>query len=117
MKKSTHEVLASPEFKRLVARKWAVSSCLTLTLFGFYYGYILLVAWNKPLLAGAMFEGGVTTRGIIVGVGVILGAWVVTAIYVIWANRSHDVAVARLKSQLRDAPESAEPARVPATGR
>jgi uncharacterized membrane protein (DUF485 family) len=100
MKRSGHELLASPEFKRLVRRKWAVSILLTVLLFAMYYGYILLVAWDKPSLAKPVLAGGVTTRGILLGVGVILGAWVLTAIYVVWANRVYDSAVAELKSQL-----------------
>jgi len=35
----------------------------------------------------------------VLGVLVILGAWVLTAVYVIWANRSYDVEVARLKEK------------------
>jgi len=34
-------------------------------------------------------------------VAVILLSWLLTAIYVVWANRSHDVDVRRLRDKLR----------------
>lgn len=100
MNRSGIEMLASPAFKRLVRRKWTVSIILTALLFVLYYGYILLVAWDKPLLASPVFAGGTTTRGILLGAGVIVGAWVLTAAYVVWANRVYDVEVRRLRDEL-----------------
>lgn len=96
--KAAADMLASPEFRRLVSRKWLVSILLTLALFVIYYGYILLVATNKPLMATKIGEA--TTLGIPLGVGVILGSWVLTAIYVMWANRSYDDEVRRLRDRL-----------------
>jgi uncharacterized membrane protein (DUF485 family) len=98
MKRSPREMLDSAEFKRLVSRRWAVSIVLTLALFLMYYGYILLIAWNKPLLARKLGEA--TTLGIPAGVGVIIVSWILTAIYVVWANRRYDVEVRRLKEQV-----------------
>ena len=99
MAKSTHEMLESPDFKRLVRQKWTISIILTLILFVVYYGFIILVAVNKPFLAQKM--GEYTTIGIPIGVGVIVAAWVLTAIYVSWANRVQDAEVARLLSDLQ----------------
>ena len=89
-------LLASAEFHHLVARRWRVSLLLTACLFVMYYGYILLIAVNKPLLAGR--AGGVTPIGIPIGAGVIIGSWILTALYIVWANRSYDPEVARLRS-------------------
>lgn len=99
MPKTTREILESPEFKRLVRRKWLVSSLLTLGLFVLYYGFILLIAYDKPFMAQRV--GGATTLGIPMGVGVIILAWVLTTIYVAWANRSHDAEAARLRDKLK----------------
>jgi uncharacterized membrane protein (DUF485 family) len=93
-------MLTSPEFKRLVSRRWIVSTVLTIALFVFYYGFILLIALDRSFLARRI--GEVTTLGIPVGVGVIVISWVLTAVYVVWANRSHDVEVMRLRRLLRD---------------
>jgi uncharacterized membrane protein (DUF485 family) len=99
METSTHEMLQSKEFRRLVTRRWTVSVLLTAALFVLYYGYILLVALNRPLMAQRIGEH--STLGIPLGVAVIVGAWVLTAVYVLWANAVYDPAVTELKQRLR----------------
>jgi uncharacterized membrane protein (DUF485 family) len=91
-------LLASSAFRQLVVRRWRVSMALTAALFVLYYGYILLIAVNKPLLATRM--GGVTPVGIPLGAAVIVGSWVLTAIYIVWANRYYDPEVRRLRGLL-----------------
>jgi uncharacterized membrane protein (DUF485 family) len=96
---SAAEVVASPEFKALVRRRWSVSLTLLILLFVCYYGFILLVAGDKTFVSQVVGES--TTLAIPIGVGVIIFAWLLTAIYVAWANRSYDPEVERLKSELR----------------
>jgi uncharacterized membrane protein (DUF485 family) len=93
-------LLESPDFHNLVARRWRISLALTAALFVLYYGYILLIALNKPLMSTRIGEA--TPIGIPLGVVVILGSWVLTAIYIAWANRYHDPEAARLRNQVRD---------------
>ncbi len=99
MPKSTHEMLESAEFKQLVRGKWTIAIILTFLLFVVYYGFILLVAADKPFLAQKV--GEYTTIGIPIGVGVIVAAWVLTGIYVSWANRVQDTEVSRLVDDLK----------------
>jgi uncharacterized membrane protein (DUF485 family) len=73
---------------------------LTVALFVLYYGFIVLVATNRALLARRV--GDVTTLGIVIGVAVLLFSWILTAIYVVWANRQYDPEVDRLRDRLRD---------------
>ena len=54
-----------------------------------YYGFILLVAFDKPLLASRLGEG-VTTLGMPIGLGVIVFTIVITGIYVRRANSEFD---------------------------
>ena len=98
--KSAHEMLASPEFRSLVRRKWTVSILLTVCLFAVYYGYILLIAVDKPFLARKI--SAYTTLGIPFGVAVIILSWVLTAVYVLWANGAYDAAVKDLTEQVED---------------
>ncbi len=91
-------LLSSPAFTRLVTQRWRVSLILTGCLFALYYGYILLIAFNKAWLARRF--GGTTPIGVPIGVAVILGSWLLTAIYIVWANRSYDPEVARLRDDL-----------------
>lgn len=92
-------LLDSDEFRGLVARRWLISTGLTMALFVTSYGFILLVALDKPFMARRP-GGGVTTLGIWLGVAVILVSWVLTALYVAWANTRYDAAVRRLRAQL-----------------
>jgi len=97
--KNTVEILESPDFKALVAKRWSVSLLLLAVLFVGYYGYILLIATNKAFVAQKV--GEVTTLAIPLGVGVIVFAWILTAFYVAWANKSYDPEVERIKGQLK----------------
>ena len=99
MKVSHREVLESAEFRELVARRWRVSLLLTGLLFVMYYGYIILIATNRQALSHRV--GPATTIGILLAAAVIVGAWALTAVYVIWANRHYDPAVARLRGRER----------------
>ena len=92
-------LLDSPDFRRLVARRWRVSLILTALLFIVYYGYILLIAANKAFVARRI--GETTTLGIPLGAAVIVLAWVMTVVYVMWANRRFDAEAARLRDRLR----------------
>jgi uncharacterized membrane protein (DUF485 family) len=54
-----------------------------------YYGFILLVAFNKPFLSQRLGDG-VMTVGIPIGFGVIVFTVVITAYYVQRANSEFD---------------------------
>jgi uncharacterized membrane protein (DUF485 family) len=95
---AARRVLESPEFGRLIRRRWTVSLLLTACLFLLYYGFILLVGLNKEVLASRI--GDATTLGIPLGMGVIVGAWLLTAAYVVWANRRWDAEARRLRDRL-----------------
>lgn len=94
-----HDILDSIDFRALVRRRWRVSLFLSICLFLLYYGYIVLVATRRALLATRI--GQTTTLGIPLGAGVIVGAWLLTAAYVVWANRRYDGDVQRLRDRLR----------------
>lgn len=97
--RSAAEVVASPEFKALVKRRWWVSMGMLALLFVSYYGYVLVVAGDKELVSRQV--DGATTLAIPLGIGVIVFAWVLTAVYVAWANRSYDPEVERLRNEIR----------------
>ena len=92
-------LLESADLRHLIARRWRVSLLLTATLFVVYYGFILLVALDKPRLSVRLGEA--TTLGIVLGVLVIVLSWVLTAAYVVWANLAYDPEVIRLRDRLR----------------
>ncbi len=99
-KSRAHEILASREFKRLVAKRWTVSGILLVLLFASYYGFILVIGLDKAVMAKKI--GVVTTLGMPLAVGVIVFAFVITAVYVMWANSKYDPEVQRLRDLLRE---------------
>jgi uncharacterized membrane protein (DUF485 family) len=98
MKQTARQILDSPEFKRMVTKRWTLSVILTIALCVIYYGYIALIAVDKPFMAWKI--GDVTTLGIPLGVAVIVLSWLLTAVYVAWANKVHDPGVADLKRKI-----------------
>jgi len=60
-----------------------------------YYGYIALIAWNKPFLAQPI-GAGVTSLGIPIGFGVIIFTVVITGLYVRRANSEFDALTAQI---------------------
>lgn len=66
---------------------------LTIAMIAIYFGFILLIAYNKPLM-GSLITPGLSV-GILMGALVIVVSWVLTWVYVRWANRVYD---ARLES-------------------
>lgn len=93
-----HELVRSPAFKKLQRDRWTVSLILLAILFVVYYGYILLLGYDKKFIQTAI--GVYVNWGIVLGVAVIIAAWVLTLIYVLWANSKYDTEVDRLKTQL-----------------
>ena len=96
--KSVHELIESPDFKALVKKRWSVSMTLLALLFVSYYGFILLIAEAKDFVSQKI--GEVTTLAIPLGIAAIVMAWALSAFYVVWANKSYDPEVERLKAQL-----------------
>ena len=84
-----NQLLRSPQFQELVRQRTRFAWTLSIAMLIIYFGFILLVAFAKPLLA-TKIGGGVTSLGIILGLGVILSAFVLTGIYVQRANSRFD---------------------------
>jgi uncharacterized membrane protein (DUF485 family) len=77
------------------AARWRVAISLTIAMMVAYFGFILLVAFNKPLL-GVLVAPGLSL-GMLLGALVILVAWALTWVYVRWANTHYDASLERLK--------------------
>lgn len=82
-------IAAHPKYQELKSIRTRFGLWLTLAMLVVFYGFILLVAFNKPLLATRLGEG-VMTLGMPIGLGVIVFTVVITAIYVQRANKTFD---------------------------
>lgn len=89
METMTERIAADPNYERLRKRRLRFGWLLTIAMLIVYYGFILLIAFRKDVLATPI-GSGVTTWGIPIGFGVILFTIIVTAVYVFRANSEYD---------------------------
>ncbi len=80
---------ANPKYHELKRKRSSFGWILTALMMVVYYGYIALIAFDKPFLAQPI-GAGVTTLGIPIGMGVILFTIAITGIYVKRANSEFD---------------------------
>jgi uncharacterized membrane protein (DUF485 family) len=92
----------------LAARRWRLALTLTILMLVTYFGFVLLVAYDKPLLGTILSPG--LSLGILLGALVIVVAWVLTGIYVRWANQTYDVELERVRTVGPKAEAKSEPA-------
>jgi uncharacterized membrane protein (DUF485 family) len=79
----------NPKFLEFVAMRSRYGIIMSIISAAAYYGFILLVAFDKPLLA-TKIGAGVMTLGVPLGVGVIVFTIILTWIYVRRANTEFD---------------------------
>jgi uncharacterized membrane protein (DUF485 family) len=79
----------------LTALRWRIALSLTVAMMVVYFGFILLVAFDKPLLGRVIVPG--LSVGVLLGALVIVAAWVLTWVYVRWANNHYDAHLRGLK--------------------
>lgn len=81
--------------RALSAARRRVALALTLAVIVVYFGFISLIAWNKPLLGTLVVPG--LSLGILLGALVIIACWGLTWVYVRWANTRYDPELRRLR--------------------
>jgi len=64
-----------------------------------YFGFLLLVAYEKEWLGSLVTSG--LSWGILLGALVILVAWAVTGVYIRLANRHYDTALDELRQKTK----------------
>jgi uncharacterized membrane protein (DUF485 family) len=83
-------VTANPKFLEFVAMRSRYSIIMAIVSAAAYYGFILLVAFNKEFLSQKIGEGYTMSIGVPIGVGVIVFTILLTWIYVRRANTEFD---------------------------
>ena len=95
---TTEEILEDSDFKSLSKQKNVISVVLTILELVLYFGFIALIAFNKPFLASKL--SGAISIGIPIAVGTIILSWVFTGIYIFWANNKYDVLVKKVREKI-----------------
>ena len=99
------EVLQSldPEAQReldvLARKRLRIGLILTAVMLVVYFGFILLIAFDKDGLANRVTDG--LSIGMLLGVIVVVVTWIVVWTYVGWANRRYEPEVQRLRKLRR----------------
>lgn len=93
------KIKANPKYQKLVSTRSSYGWTLTLIMMIAYYGFILLVAFNKELL-GAKMGAGVMTWGMPIGLFVIVFTVIITGVYVRRANGEFDELTAEIRKEV-----------------
>ncbi len=83
----------SVELQALARLRWRVAIGLSALMVLIYFGFILLIAFNKQAMGSLIVPG--LSVGIVLGALVIVLTWATTWFYVRWANRYVDGEVER----------------------
>lgn len=83
------KILSHPKYIELRQKRNRLGVILTILMLLVYYGYIALIAFDKPFL-GQKIGFGVITLGVPLGIGVIVFTILITGIYVRRANSLYD---------------------------
>lgn len=93
-----HAIKSNPKYHELVSKRRTFAVILAIIMLVIYYGFILIIAFNKEFLSQPLWSGSITTVGIPIGIGVIISAFILTGIYVYRANSEFD----RLTNEIKE---------------
>lgn len=96
---TSHE--SDARLRALAAQRWRIALTLTAIMIAIYFGFIALIAYDRPLLATLVAPG--LTLGILLGALVIVVSWLLTYGYVRWANTRYDPALRALDASAPNA--------------
>jgi uncharacterized membrane protein (DUF485 family) len=87
--------MSEHRFRLLADTRWRIAVTLTVVMVAIYFGFILLIAYDKPLMGRLLMPG--LSIGIVLGALVIVLSWVLTWVYVRWANTHYDAGLDELR--------------------
>jgi len=93
------KIKSNKKYQKLVSTRSTYGWTLTWIMMIVYYGFILLIAFNKELLSAKM-GAGVMTWGMPIGLFVIVFTVIITGIYVRRANSEFDDLTAEIRKEV-----------------
>jgi uncharacterized membrane protein (DUF485 family) len=93
------KIKSNKKYQKLVSTRSSYGWTLTWIMMIVYYGFILLIAFNKELLSAKM-GAGVMTWGMPIGLFVIVFTVIITGIYVRRANSEFDDLTAEIRKEV-----------------
>ena len=95
------KIKSNPKYNELVSKRNSFSLKLSLFILAMFYGYVLVIAFNKELLATRIGEG-VMTVAYPVGAAIIIISFITTLIYVSRANTEFEELEMSIKNDVKD---------------
>ena len=96
------KIKSNPKYQELVSKRNSFSLKLSLFVLVMFYAYIVVIAFDKELLATKIGEG-VMTVAFPVGAAIIIISFITTLIYVNRANNEFEDLTNEIKEDVKDA--------------
>ena len=100
-KELVKKIKSNPKYNELVSKRNSFATILSLFVLVMFYGYVLVIAFNKELLA-AKIGDGVMTLAYPVGAAIIVISFITTLIYVSKANKEFEELEVAIKNDVKD---------------
>jgi uncharacterized membrane protein (DUF485 family) len=85
---------STDRLRALAKARNKIAITLTVLMIVIYFGFIILIAFDKTLLGRLLVPG--LSLGILLGALVIVASWLLTWYYVRWTNTHYDAAVSAI---------------------
>lgn len=103
MKKELVErIKNNPKYKELVSKRSSFAIKLAIFMLVIYYGFVLVIAFNKEFFATKLSDDSVMTVAWPIGAGIIVIAFITTVIYVLRANGEFEDLEMSIKNDVKD---------------
>ena len=100
-KELVKKIKSNPKYQELVSKRNSFATMLSIFVLAMFYGYVLVIAFNKELLATRIGEG-VMTYAFPVGAAIIIISFITTIIYVVRANGEFEALEQSIKNDVKD---------------
>ena len=101
-KELVKKIKSNPKYQELVSKRSSFSLKLSIFVLVMFYAYILVIAFNKELLATKLGDG-VMTVAFPIGAAIIVISFITTLIYVRRANSEFEDLTNQIKEDVKDA--------------
>ena len=95
------KIKSNPKYQELVSKRSSFSLKLSIFVLAMFYAYILVIAFNKELLATKLGDG-VMTVAFPIGAAIIVISFITTLIYVRRANSEFEDLTNQIKEDVKD---------------
>lgn len=95
------KIKSNPKYQELVSKRNSFSLKLSIFVLAMFYGYVLVIAFNKEILATKIGEG-VMTVAFPIGAAIIIISFITTLIYVARANSEFEDLEMSIKNDVKD---------------